>query len=364
MGQDVFHWLALSLTPGVGSILLARLVARFGSPEAVFRASVTELGEIDGLTGKVAEEIRKGPQERAVDRELERVRAAGARILTLSDEAYPSRLKEIYDPPAVLYVNGELKKEDDLAVSIVGSRKTSVYGRMMTERMSQGLARHGVTIVSGMARGIDSVAHGGAVSVGGRTIAVLGCGVDVIYPRENRGLFAKIVEHGAVVSEFPMGSPPEGAHFPKRNRIISGLSLGVIVVEAAAESGALITANYALEQGRDVFAVPGSIGAAGSQGTHRLIKQGAKLVEASEDILEEILPQWHRRGQEHEKAKQGPSLPEEEGRLYDLLGETPLHIDRIILETGMDPGKVSGLLLSLELKGLIAQWPGKNFTKK
>lgn len=365
MAEDVFYWLALSLVPGVGSILIKRLLDRFKTPEAVFRASLDELRSIEGLGEKAAREIRKGPAETLVEKELSLLKKLGGKIITLTDDAYPRRLREIYDPPALLYLRGELHKGDELAVSMVGSRKTTPYGRWITERMSQELARHGVTIVSGMARGIDALAHLGAISGGGRTIAVLGCGVDVIYPSENRNLFLRIIDHGAVLSEFPMGSPPEGGHFPKRNRIISGLSIGVVVVQASAESGSLITASYALEQGREVFAVPGNVGAEGSRGTHQLIKDGAKLVESSEDILEEILPQWRREREPTEKAE-GPErdLSEEEKRLFAFLGESPLHIDALIRESQFDPGKVSSVLLNLELKGLVAQWPGKCFSRK
>jgi DNA processing protein len=324
-----------------------------------------ELSKIEGLGEKVAQEIRKGPLEKVVERELSLLREVGGRVITLKDEEYPKRLKDIYDPPALLYVRGELKKEDEFAISIVGSRKTTPYGRWFTEKVSQELARHGVTIVSGMARGIDSLAHWGAISGGGRTIAVLGCGVDVIYPSENRNLFAKMIDRGAILSEFPMGSPPEGGHFPRRNRIISGLSLGVVVVQASEKSGSLITAGYALEQGREVFAVPGNVGTESSRGTHRLIKEGAKLVESSEDILEEILPQWKGGRETTPKVEiPRPDLTEEEKVLYELLGETPLHIDVMIRESRLDPGKVSSLLLNLELKGLVSQWPGKCFSKK
>lgn len=362
MAEDLFHWVALNLVPGAGSVFIKRLLERFQTPEAVFRASMKELLEVEGLSVKVANEIRKGPSEQAVKKEMDLVEKAGGMMITMKDEAYPPRLRNIYDPPPLLYLKGALKKEDELAVSIVGSRKTTPYGRWITEKISQALVRNGVTIVSGMARGVDSVAHLGAISGGGRTLAVLGCGVDVVYPPENRNLFGKIIEQGAVLSEFPMGSPPEGGHFPKRNRIISGLSMGVVVVEAGPDSGSLITANYALEQGREVFAIPGNVGAGGSRGTNRLIKDGAKLVESSDDILEEILPQWQR---EKEEAKpRGPALSEEEKALYEMLSETPLHIDAIIRESRFDPGKVSSLLLHLELKGVIAQWPGKCFTRK
>jgi DNA processing protein len=365
MGEKIFYWLALSLTPGVGSIFIKRLLDRFGTPEAVFQARLDELLEIEGLGEKVAREIRKGPVEKNVEKELHLLEVVGGKMMTIKDESYPKRLKEIYDPPPLLYVRGELKEEDELAVAIVGSRKTTPYGRWITEKMGQELARHGITIVSGMARGIDSHAHWGALSGGGRTIAVLGSGVDVVYPPENRNLYKRIIDQGAVLSEFPMNSPPEGGHFPKRNRIISGLSIGVVVVQAGMESGSLITANCALEQGREVFAVPGNVGSDGSRGTHQLIKDGAKLVESSDDILEEVLPQWKKeREPPQEVERPVRDLTDEEKVLFDQLGETPLHIDVLIRESQFDPGKVSSLLLNLELKGLISQWPGKCFSKK
>ncbi len=365
MCGEIFHWVALSLIPGVGSVLFKRLLDQFVSPEAVFKAPLAELLRVEGVGEKVARAIQKGADRAQVDREMRLLREAGGTVLTFRDALYPGRLRQIYDPPPLLYVRGELKEADDLALSIVGSRRTSPYGRVITERMSQEIVRRGVTIVSGMARGIDSLAHWGAISGGGRTIAVLGCGIDIIYPPENRNLFGKIIEHGAILSEFPMGSPPEAIHFPRRNRIISGLSLGVVVVQANARSGSLITAQYALEQGREVFAIPGNVGAEGSLGTNRLIREGAKLVESSEDILEEIVPQWQR-GKEASSKPPSPEdvLPEQERSVYQLLSEVPLHIDLVIQRSHFDPGKVSSLLLNLELKGLVCQWPGKCFTKK
>jgi len=365
MAEDLFYWLALHLVPGIGSVFIKRLLDRFKTPRAVFRASYHELMEVEGLGPKAAGEIRKGPSEQAVKKEFSLLEQSGARIVTLIDEDYPSRLRDIYDPPALLYLKGELKGADPLAVSIVGSRRISAYGKWITEKISRDLASHGVTVVSGMARGVDSAAHWGAISGGGRTVAVLGCGVDVVYPPENRNLFSKIIEQGAVLSEFSMGSPPEGGHFPKRNRIISGLSIGVVVVQAGPKSGSLITAQYALDQGRDVFAIPGNVGAEGSRGTNRLIKDGAKLVESSEDILEEILPQW--KNEKEESAEVGPRKPDlsaEERVLFEMLGDDPLHIDVMIRESPFEPGKVSSLLLNLELKGLVSQWPGKCFSKK
>jgi DNA processing protein len=365
MTDELLSWVALNLVPGVGSVLFKRLLERFHTPDAVFRASSRELLSVEGVGEKVAGEIRKGVPEEKAEKEIRLLKEAGGTFLTLRDDRYPWRLKEIYDPPPVLYLRGKLKPEDSLAVAIVGSRKTSPYGRWITDKISREMSEQGVTIVSGMARGVDSIAHWGSLSKGGRTIAVLGCGVDVIYPPENRPLLTKIVEHGAVLSEFPMGAPPEGIHFPRRNRIISGLSIGVVVVQAGAKSGSLITADYALDQGREVFAIPGNVGADGSRGTHRLIKEGAKLVESSEDILETILPQWKKESQ----TPADPFLPErelsnEEKAVYHLMGDMPLHIDGVIRESRLDPGKVSSVLLNLELKGLIVQWPGKCFTKK
>ena len=365
MPGDAFHWLALTLVPGVGSTLFKRLLNRFKTPKAVFGASAKELLTVEGLGEKVTGEILKGPSEKRIEREFDLLKELGGTLLTFKDDAYPKRLRDIYDPPALLYVRGALKKEDELAVAIVGSRKTSPYGRWITEKVSRELSHHGITIVSGMARGIDSFAHQGAISGGGRTVAVLGCGVDIIYPSENRDLFSQIMGHGAVLSEFPMGSQPEGGHFPRRNRIISGLSIGVVVIQASSESGSLITASYALEQGREVFAVPGNVGAEGSRGTNQLIKDGAKLVESSEDILEEILPQWSRESEKEQKVEPVVrDLEKSELILYQLLGEVPTHIDVIIRESRLDPGRVSSLLLDLELKGLISQWPGKCFSKK
>lgn len=365
MIDEIFYWLALNFVPGIGSILFRRLIDRFRSPEAVFRATEKELLKVEGMSRNLILEIQKGPPEKRVEKELTQLSEIGGKLLTFHDELYPKRLKEIYDPPPILYLRGDLRREDELAVAVVGSRKTTPYGRWMAEKISQDLSRHGITIVSGMARGIDSVAHWGALSTGGRTIAVLGCGVDVIYPAENRGLSKKIIEQGALLSEFPIGTPPESGHFPRRNRIISGLAIGVVIVQAGQKSGALITAGYALEQGREVFAVPGNVGIESSRGANRLIREGAKMVESSEDILEEILPQWKKEKEAgSEEGKVFLDFSEEEKTLFSLLGTDPLHIDALIRESGLEPGRVSSLLLNLEMKGLVTQWPGKYFSKK
>jgi DNA processing protein len=360
--DERFHWLALNFIPGIGPVLIKALLGRFGDPEHVFRASPRELTGVDGIGHRLATLIKETDIQGRVRRELKLIQQLNISIVTLMDASYPNNLKQIYDPPPLLYVRGELQAKDTLAISMVGSRLTSNYGRAITERIAGDLARHGVTIVSGMARGIDSAAHRGALSAGGRTIAVLGCGVDVVYPPENRNLSKEITANGAVISEFPLSTRPEAANFPRRNRIISGLSLGVVVVQASSRSGSLITARLALEQNRDVFAVPGNVGMAASQGTNRLIKEGAKLVESVHDILEEILPRFRRDGLIATEVT--PPLEEEEERVYCLLGDEPMHIDSIIARTGMDASRVCAILLQLELKGLVQQLPGKRFCKR
>jgi DNA processing protein len=329
--------------------LIKALLDRFGNPKRVFEASRRELAEVDGIGERLAGVIKETDVRGKVHRELKLIEKFNASIVTIRDQSYPNNLRQIYDSPPVLYVRGNLQPKDDLAISMVGSRLATNYGRTVTERIAGDLARHGVTMVSGMARGIDSAAHRGSLSVGGRTIAVLGCGVNIIYPRENRHLFEEIVAHGAVISEFPMSTPPEGVNFPRRNRIISGLSLGVVIVQASARSGSLITARLALEQNRDVF-------------TNRLIKQGAKLVESAEDILEEVLPRFLHQGSFSED--RDLLLEEEEQRVFRLLEDEPIHIDSIIAQTRMAASRISSILLQLELKGLVQQLSGKRFVKR
>ncbi len=360
--DERFYWLALNFIPRIGPVLVRTLLDRFGDPEHIFKASRRELERVDGIGKRLAAAITETDIHGKVRSELKLAKELNVSIVTFTDKPYPNNLKQIYDPPPLLYVRGDLQAKDDLAISMVGSRLSSSYGRMITERIAGDVARHGVTIVSGMARGIDSAAHRGALSAGGRTIAVLGCGVDIVYPPENRRLFEEITAHGAVISEFPMSTPPEGTNFPRRNRIISGLSLGVVVVQADSRSGSLITAGLALEQNRDVFAVPGNVGMARSRGTNRLIKQGAKLVESADDILEEILPRFQHQGLEPTDVK--PSLEDEEERVFRLVEDEPAHIDSIIAQTGMDASRVSAILLQLELRGLVQQLPGKRFARR
>ena len=359
--QDCAPWLALGRIRGVGGVSFKKITARFADPAAVFRASAAELAEIEGLHREVIHSIANFNDWAEIDKEIQRARAAGIKMIPFSDAAYPASLRAIADPPPLLYVKGELRDNDSRAIAIVGSRSASDYGRRIARDLARGLASFGFTVVSGMARGIDGMAHESALQAGGRTLAVLGSGVDHAYPPEHEMLYRRISESGAVISELPMGARPIAFNFPARNRLISGLSLGVVVVEATEKSGSLITASLAAEQGREVFAVPGEAGASRSRGSHRLIRQGAKLVETVEDIIEEIAPQLSRRGDAAPASAR--SLPENSGpaarQIFALLKESSLQVDQVIEQTGLPAPQVLQVLLDLELQGFVCQTPGK-----
>ena len=360
-GQDCAPWLALGRIRGVGGVSFKKITARFADPAAVFRASAAELAEIEGLHRELIHSIANFNDWAEIDKEIQRARAAGIKMIPFSDAAYPGSLRAIADPPPLLYVKGELRDNDSKAIAIVGSRSASDYGRRIARDLARGLASFGFTVVSGMARGIDGMAHESALQAGGRTLAVLGSGVDRAYPPEHEMLYRRISENGAVISELPMGARPIAFNFPARNRLISGLSLGVVVVEATEKSGSLITASLAAEQGREVFAVPGEAGASRSRGSHRLIRQGAKLVETVEDIIEEIAPQLSRRGDAAPASAR--SLPENSGpaarQIFALLKETSLQVDQVIEQSGLPAPQVLQVLLDLELQGFVCQTPGK-----
>jgi DNA processing protein len=373
MNYDIFkYWIALKSIAGVGNITFPALVDEFGSLPAIFAAPVSKLSETPGISQNIATAISGFKGWDKVKVELEFLSKNDINIITYQDELYPVKLMNIYDRPPFLYVRGNLNK-DDTNIAIVGSRLASTYGKYTTERISRELALKGLTIVSGMARGIDSVAHRGALTAHGRTIAVLGSGLDVIYPPENKKLYADIIQNGAVISEFPLGTPPRSANFPTRNRIISGMSYGVVIVEAGEKSGSLITARLALEQGREVFAVPGSIDAAGSRGTNKLIKQGAKLIENTDDILEEILPQFERTivlkphsiaNSEAIAAKSSEIFSAVDQKIIDFISGSRVHIDDLISSTGLSSADILSALTTLELKGMVRQYPGKFFSLK
>lgn len=363
--DERFWWLALSKVPGVGPVTFLKLLRAFGSPRAVFLASKEDVIKLERVSSAVAHALVefRVPRDELL-RELDRMDRFGIRMLTYGCQEYPALLAAIPDPPPILFIRGRIVAEDRVAVAIVGSRAASQQGLRVTYRLARELAGAGVTVVSGMARGIDSEAHKGALEGGGRTIAVLGCGLNVIYPPENKDLFLKIVENGAVVSEYSLDVGPSAVHFPTRNRIISGLSLGVTVVEAAPKSGSLITARLALEQGREVFAVPGHVDSMRSRGTNRLLKQGAKLVECARDILEELAPMvGGLRPLPSEEERPPQELSEEEKAVLSMIQNDGMHMDEIVEKTGMSPAKVSEVLLHLEFKGLVIQLPGKWFQR-
>jgi DNA processing protein len=359
------RWVALSRVQGLGCVSFKKLAGHFGDPTEALSASTAALAEIPGLDQSVIDGLRNFSAWDEAEKEIIRAEKAAVKIVPFTDSSYPARLRMIPDPPPLLYLKGEIRREDEKAVAVVGSRSTSDYGRRVARDLCRGLASLGFTVVSGMARGIDGTAHETSLNAGGRTIAVLGSGVDRVYPAEHDKLYRRISENGAVISEFPMGTRPLAFNFPARNRLISGLSLGVVVVEATEKSGSLITAALALEQGREVFAVPGEVGASRSRGAHRLIRQGAKLVETVDDIMEEIAPQLLVRSG---KAVSAPrrTLPQNLGdefqRIFDLFQERPLQIDEVIESSGCSPSRVSEILLELELQGYIKQLPGKKYT--
>lgn len=369
--SEIKDWLALKAIPGISDNLYKRLIEKFGSPEEVLKAEGKDLARVPEIKRAVVRTIREkrvpAPSaDRDIAKELELIKKHSIDIITLANESYPASLKAIYDPPPLLYVKGKIKRGDKNAIAIVGSRRATTYGRLTAQRLSAQLAARGITIVSGMARGIDSEAHKGALAVGGRTIAVLGCGIDVVYPPENGALEEKIASSGAVITEFPFGTRPFAGNFPKRNRIISGLSIGVIIVEAAQRSGALITARFALEQGREVFAVPGSTTSPYSKGTHNLIKEGAKLVEDIDDILEELKPLIEIRMEKGKESQDSlrPLLSKGEEIIYNLVTQEPKHIDLLIQESKLSAQKVIGTLMNLQLKRLVKELSGKNFIRK
>lgn len=352
-------WIALKIVRGVGCVLYQGLLRAFGHPGAALAASPSAL-ECAGVRREVAMAIHRFDEWPRVDEQLARARECGARVVTWADPDYPENLRQIHDPPPFVFVRGTLEPADHLAVAIVGSRSASSYGLQVAREISDGLVRAGITVVSGLARGIDAEAHRAAVHGGGRTLAVLGSGIDVVYPSEHHRLFMAITEHGAVVSEFLMGTKPDAENFPSRNRIISGLALGAVIVEATEKSGSLITAQAAVDQGREVFAVPGPVGAR-SRGTHRLIRDGAKLTERVEDILEEIAPRLLDRGA---NSPTPIELDAVESRLLACIGAETRHIDELIGGSGLTPSQALETLLGLELKGAVQQLPGKYYTAR
>lgn len=376
--SEIFDWLKLAGADGIGPVTFSKLITKFGSVSAALAASVGDLMQIEGIGSATAEKIAATRDNFSAEAELRLADKLGVCIINLEDSRYPAALKQIYDPPVILYFKGTLEKSDNLSIAIVGSRRCSLYGSEQASRFAHILASSGFTIVSGMARGIDSAAHRGALTASGRTLAIQGCGLAKIFPSENKKLFEQIAESGACISELPLNYEPLSENFPSRNRIIAGLSLSVIVVEASERSGALITARAAMENNREVMAVPGKIDSAMSKGTNRLIKDGAKLIDSVEDIIESLgyLGQGlkehinHSAEQAEEKLQAVSvdisqlKLSDNEKSVYNSLNREPAHIEEIINQTTLQAGAINASLISLRLKGIIKQLPGNMFTKR
>jgi DNA processing protein len=364
-------WLALSLTPGLAARLCSRVLRQFGSPDGVFRASLSDL-EACRLPGEAAQAVIKKTAFPRAEKELAAVRKiAGCSLLNWTEPEYPQTLLQIYDPPVFLYVRGDLQVLNLPSISIVGTRKPTLYGTQMAQRLGRELAARGLVVVSGMARGIDAIGHQGAMEAHGRAIGVLGTGIDVCYPKENKKLYEKVLERGAIISEFPLRAHPAPENFPVRNRIVAGMPLGVVVVEGAQYSGSLITARLGMEFGREVFGVPGNVTQPVSFAPNQLIKQGAKLVTCGEDVIEELptpvraaLVQAEQPETEQRNLLAAAALNTSEKKLYELLSaDQPVPIDDIVERSGLNSSEVLATLFNLEMKGIIRQLPGKQFCK-
>jgi len=357
INKDIKYWVGFSLIPGIGRVRFAQLESYFGNLENAWQASPADLKH-SGLDSNVIRAISTWRPRISLEAEMEKIDRYGVKVFSCHDSGYPTRLKEIYDYPPLIYVRGSLLPEDEWCLAVVGTRRATVYGRQVTEEMVADLAKSKITIVSGLAKGIDSVAHNSALEAGGRSIAIFACGLDTVYPSENVNLARRIMQQGALVSEYPLGTRPRADNFPRRNRIMSGMSLGVLVIEAGESSGAMITAHLALEQNREVLAVPGSILSPASRGTNKLIQEGAKLVGDYTDILEEL----NLTAVAHQiEMKEIIPTSDTESLLLKQLSTEPTHIDEICRNSGLPVSSVSGTLTMMELKGLVKQVGTMNY---
>jgi DNA processing protein len=366
--------IVLNALPSLSGARIRKLITYFGSAVQVLKAGERELWSSEILSRPLLDKILEFDRDNFLQNEYNHIRQNQVDVVTIFDEHYPQALKNIPDSPIVLYVRGQLPPDSGVSVAVVGSRNASVYGLTIAEKFSSQLAQCGFNVISGLAKGIDAAAHRGCLKTGGQTVAVIGCGLCHVYPSENKELYRQIAQHGAIISEFPMETPPISFNFPARNRIISGLSLAVLVIEASLKSGALITSRFALEQGRDVFAIPGKIDHPNAQGVNRLIKDGAKLVTCFEDILEELEPQlrrsiadsrgttWKELPRESEELVFS-NLNENESQLVQLLAPEALYIDELVDKLGQSHGEVASLLLKLEFKKVVKQLPGKYYAR-
>ncbi len=361
---NVRELLRLSSVPRIGPQKIRALVAHFKTPENVLHASARELIAVPGIDKKLASNIlHHATEEKFADEQLKRLNKLGGRIVTIWDKEYPDLLRKIYDPPAFLFILGKIKETDSRSLALVGTRHPTPYGHSVAESLTHEIAQHSITVISGLARGVDTIVHSTALKYGTRTIAVIGSGLDVPYPPENKKLMEHIAEEGAVISEFPMGTKPDAPNFPRRNRIISGLSLGTIVVESAEDGGALITATTALDQDREVFAVPGNITEKRSSGPNKLIREGrAKLITNAQDIFDELASQLHLPFDQNNIKLQVDLTPTEQS-LFQFLSDEPIHIDALSEKNEISTSDALVTLLSLEFKGIVRQLPGKLFVR-
>jgi DNA processing protein len=370
---SVFDILVLSQIPLIGPNRLRNLISHYKSTDEVFRATAREIANVEGYNKKLAAEVKHFLEDSRLDKakkyaehQLVRLNKIEGKIITFWDEHYPHLLKKIYDPPPYLFLKGEIIPDDNYALAIVGTRSPSDYGSALAEKFSKELVKLGITVVSGLARGIDTIVHTTAIQERGRTLAVIGSGIDYVYPPENKSLFERITHYGAVMSEYALGTKPDAGNFPRRNRIISGLSLGTLVVETDVDGGAMITANTALDQNREVFAIPGNISSKKSRGCHTLIKEGrAKLVESVEDMIQELEQKLKPILQKTHNLPPKPAIELTlfEKKIYDVLSENPIHIDVLSEQANVTTSDALVNLLSLEFKGLVKQLPGKMFMK-
>ena len=362
MKNNIGWWISLNKIEGLGNVRIKKLLNYFETIENITEADERTLKEVEGISANIARNILT-IKDADIKKELDNLKQKGVNAITIDDQDYPFLLKETYDPPSVIYYRGKYDISFfEKCVAIVGTRGATVYGKEIAKSMACDLSKDGVTIVSGMASGIDTAAHTGALESDGQTIAVVACGPDIIYPSSNRNLYQNLISKGLVLSEYPPGTMPESGRFPARNRIISGLSRGVLIVEAPEKSGALITSDFALEQGRDVFVVPGNINNPKNKGCHNLIKQGAILITEAKDILNEF--GWIEGSLQENKDRNIPQLNDKETKVYSTLGYEPVHIDTILLKSGLNSSELMEVLTMLEIKGIISEIPGKLFTIK
>lgn len=359
--KEILIW--LNSINGIGIKSIEKIIDYFGSIKNVWESSNNDILGCKGLRENAKNNFIKYKNEGYVNDILEELDKEKVHTITIVDNDYPKKLKDIYCPPVVLYVKGQMVKEDELLMAMVGSRKATYYGKWVAEKIARGLARHGIGVISGLARGIDTISHIGSLDGGTKTYGVLGCGVDIVYPTSNRKLYDRIIENGGIISEYPMKTQPIAGNFPQRNRIISGLSEGVIVVEAKKKSGSLITANFALEQGKDVFAVPGNINSIYSQGTNELIRDGAKLIASEDDVICELIQlKDNINNDSYDKGKINEYiLDEKEKKIVDVLKYGPMHCEMISYNTGIEVNETISILTMLEIKGIIKQMSGKIF---